>query len=56
MAETIDLDVLDPVVHKHIPYIVILVKMALEWTNNHGGSLPQTRKEKEEFKVLLLGL
>lgn len=30
-AERFDLNVQDPVVHKHIPYVVILVKMADEW-------------------------
>ncbi|XVF03075.1 hypothetical protein REPUB_Repub04eG0229300 [Reevesia pubescens] len=52
-AEAIDLNVLDPVSHKHIPYVVILVKMADEWTKSHGGSLPSTREEKKEFKELL---
>ena len=55
-AETIDLDVSDPVAHKRIPYVVILVKMAQEWANSHGGALPSTREEKREFKVYLLGL
>ncbi|KAL7000094.1 NEDD8-activating enzyme E1 regulatory subunit axr1 [Sarracenia purpurea var. burkii] len=49
-AETIDLNVPDPVVHKHIPYVVILVKMADEWAKTHCGSLPSTREEKKEFK------
>ncbi|XP_024026682.1 NEDD8-activating enzyme E1 regulatory subunit AXR1 [Morus notabilis] len=52
-AETIDLDVSDPVAHKHIPYVVILVKMAQEWAKSHGGTLPSTREEKKEFKDLL---
>ncbi|KAL5573331.1 hypothetical protein UlMin_022928 [Ulmus minor] len=52
-AENIDLDVSDPVAHKHIPYVVILEKMAQEWAKNHGGSLPSTREEKREFKELL---
>ncbi|KAL6136889.1 hypothetical protein ACLB2K_062184 [Fragaria x ananassa] len=49
-AETIDLDVSDPVAHKHTPYVVILVKMAQEWAKSHGGGLPTTREEKKEFK------
>ena len=49
--ETIDLNVSDHVAHKHIPYVVILVKMADEWTKSHGGNLPSTREEKKEFKV-----
>lgn len=52
-AEAIDLNVQDPVAHKHIPYVVILVKMADEWTKSHGGSLPSTREEKREFKEFL---
>ncbi|XP_004515094.1 NEDD8-activating enzyme E1 regulatory subunit AXR1-like [Cicer arietinum] len=52
-AEDIDLNVQDPVAHKHIPYVVILVKMADEWAKSHGGRLPSTREEKKEFKELL---
>ncbi|KAH0916800.1 hypothetical protein HID58_031246, partial [Brassica napus] len=49
-VETIDLNVSDHVAHKHIPYVVILVKMADEWTKSHNGNLPSTREEKKEFK------
>lgn len=52
-ADSIDLNVQDPVAHKHIPYVVILVKMADEWAKSHGGRLPSTRDEKKEFKELL---
>ncbi|KAJ1404318.1 Ubiquitin-activating enzyme [Sesbania bispinosa] len=52
-AEGIDLNVQDPVTHKHIPYVVILVKMADEWAKSHGGRLPSTREEKREFKEFL---
>ncbi|KAG5374878.1 hypothetical protein IGI04_039474 [Brassica rapa subsp. trilocularis] len=52
-VETIDLNVSDPVAHKHIPYVVILVKMADEWTQSHSGNLPSTREEKKEFKDLV---
>ncbi|GMI75283.1 AUXIN RESISTANT 1 [Hibiscus trionum] len=52
-AEAIDLNVQDPVAHKHIPYVVILVKIADEWKTSHGGTLPSTREEKREFKELL---
>ncbi|CAJ2654859.1 unnamed protein product [Trifolium pratense] len=50
-AEGFDLNVQDPVAHKHIPYVVILVKLADEWAKSHGGSLPSTREEKKEFKA-----
>ncbi|KMZ59317.1 putative NEDD8-activating enzyme E1 regulatory subunit [Zostera marina] len=52
-AKSIELNVTDPVIHKHIPYIIILIKMAEKWSDIHGGHLPSTREEKKEFKVLL---
>ncbi|XP_010313519.2 NEDD8-activating enzyme E1 regulatory subunit AXR1 isoform X1 [Solanum lycopersicum] len=52
-TETIDLNTTDAVVHKHTPYIVILVKIAEEWANTHGGNLPSTREEKRQFKDLI---
>ncbi|XP_057955704.1 NEDD8-activating enzyme E1 regulatory subunit AXR1-like [Malania oleifera] len=52
-AETIDINVPDPVVHKHTPYVIILVKIAEEWVKSHGGSLPSSREDKKEFKELL---
>ncbi|KAL3509762.1 hypothetical protein ACH5RR_029163 [Cinchona calisaya] len=52
-AETIDLSTSDPVVHKHTPYVIILVKMAEEWAKSHGGCLPSTRNEKKHFKDLI---
>ncbi|KAK7263522.1 hypothetical protein RJT34_31113 [Clitoria ternatea] len=53
LAESVDLNVQDPVAHKHIPYVVILVKMMDEWAKSHGGRLPSTREEKKEFKEFL---
>ncbi|KAK6134731.1 hypothetical protein DH2020_031533 [Rehmannia glutinosa] len=52
-AETIDLDTPDPVVHKHTPYVIILIKMAEEWTKTHDRNLPSTREEKKVFKDLI---
>ncbi|XP_076938781.1 NEDD8-activating enzyme E1 regulatory subunit AXR1-like [Bidens hawaiensis] len=52
-TENIDLDTSDSVVHKHVPYILILVKIAEEWAKSHGGRLPSTREEKKEFKDLI---
>ncbi|XP_055833074.1 NEDD8-activating enzyme E1 regulatory subunit AXR1-like isoform X3 [Solanum dulcamara] len=52
-TETIDLNTTDAVVHKHTPYIIILVKLAEEWANTHGGNLPSTREEKRQFKDLI---
>ena len=47
----IDLNVSDPVAHKHIPYVVILVKMAKQWTKSHDGKFPSTWEDKRAFKV-----
>ncbi|CAL5401584.1 unnamed protein product [Camellia sinensis] len=52
-AETIDLNVVDFVIHKHTPYVIILWKVADKWAKTHGGSLPSTREEKKEFKELI---
>lgn len=52
-VETIDLQTPDPIAHKHIPYVVILVKMADEWAQTHSNNLPSTREEKKEFKDLV---
>ncbi|KAK9155706.1 hypothetical protein Sjap_003186 [Stephania japonica] len=52
-SESIDLNTTDPVVHKHIPYVVILVKMAEEWAQSHNGRLPSSREEKRAFKELI---
>ncbi|KAK3014230.1 hypothetical protein RJ639_008163 [Escallonia herrerae] len=53
LTETIDLNTSDPVLHKHTPYVIILVKLAEEWAKTHDGSLPSTRGEKKEFKELI---
>nr|XP_029120897.1 NEDD8-activating enzyme E1 regulatory subunit AXR1 isoform X2 [Elaeis guineensis] len=53
-AKTIDLSVTDPVVHKHTPYIVILVRLAEKWADAHDGCLPSTRQEKKEFKMKII--
>ncbi|XP_039131097.1 NEDD8-activating enzyme E1 regulatory subunit AXR1-like [Dioscorea cayenensis subsp. rotundata] len=54
-ANTFDLNVKDAVVHKHIPYIIILINIAEEWANSHGGNLPSTRQEKRDFKDQVKG-
>ncbi|GFP79576.1 nedd8-activating enzyme e1 regulatory subunit [Phtheirospermum japonicum] len=52
-SETVDLDTSDPVIHKHNPYVIILIKMADEWAKAHDGNLPSTREEKKVFKDLI---
>lgn len=50
-SDSIDLGTADPVVHKHTPYVFILIKIAEEWAKSHDGNLPSTRDEKKVFKV-----
>ncbi|XP_037444148.1 NEDD8-activating enzyme E1 regulatory subunit AXL-like isoform X3 [Triticum dicoccoides] len=52
-AKSIDICDKDTVVHKHTPYIVILVRLAEKWADAHDGQLPSTRQEKREFKDLI---
>ncbi|MCO5573961.1 hypothetical protein L7F22_027739 [Adiantum nelumboides] len=52
-ADELDAEIDDPVLHKHIPFAVLLIKATEDWRKIHGGSLPSTSKEKTEFKVLL---
>ncbi|KAK9151763.1 hypothetical protein Syun_010072 [Stephania yunnanensis] len=52
-AESIDLNTTDPVVHKHIPYVVVLVKIADDWAQAHSGRFPSSREEKRAFKELI---
>jgi len=40
--------------HGHIPYLVILLHYLEKWKHEHGGGLPGTYKEKNEFKKMLL--
>ncbi|KAL3615593.1 NEDD8-activating enzyme E1 regulatory subunit axr1 [Castilleja foliolosa] len=48
-----DLHTSDPVIHKHTPYVIILIKMADDWAKAHDGNLPSTREEKKVFKDLI---
>lgn len=52
-VDDFDIDIEDAVIHKNIPYVVILIKLAEEWKNMHDGMLPSTREEKKQFKDLL---
>ncbi|KAG6527192.1 hypothetical protein ZIOFF_009286 [Zingiber officinale] len=52
-AKTIDLSMVDPVMHKHTPYIVVLINLAEKWAKGHGGCLPSSRQEKKDFKDLI---
>ncbi|XP_002975259.2 NEDD8-activating enzyme E1 regulatory subunit AXL [Selaginella moellendorffii] len=48
-----NLETEDSLVHKHIPFAIILLKVCEEWRSKHGGALPSTTKERSEFKSLV---
>lgn len=50
LTEGVQWESLDNQEHGHIPYPLILAKVAEEWKKSHGGALPRTPAEKEEFR------
>ena len=53
MAESIDLVKLENHQHSHVPYIILLLTASKEWKQTHGGNLPGSFAEKQEFKDFL---
>jgi amyloid beta precursor protein binding protein 1 len=49
-AQSIDLNQLDSKEHGHVPYVIILIQLLQTWRAEHGGSLPKTITEKDEFR------
>jgi len=39
-VDEFDIDTQDHNIHKHIPFAVLLIKIAEDWKNAHGGKLP----------------
>ncbi|CAG8583865.1 9486_t:CDS:10 [Acaulospora morrowiae] len=52
-ADTFDFDSMDPTDHGHIPYVVILLKYLNQWKREHGGNLPRTYSERDEYKSII---
>ena len=52
-VDSFDIDTEDAIIHKNIPYVVILIKLTEEWKNVHDGMLPSTREEQKQFKGFL---
>ena len=48
---TADLDSMKPEDHGHVPYIALLLHFLAEWKKEHNGQVPQTYKEKTEFRT-----
>ena len=52
-SDAIELKELDEKAFKHIPYVVILIKLIQQWKESHGGEFPANFKEKSEFQDLI---
>jgi len=50
LADSIDLAKLDGFEFKHVPFLLILIKLMDEWKRTHEGKVPQNYAQKEEFK------
>eukprot|EP01138_Halocafeteria_seosinensis_P009792 gb/GECG01010003.1/.p1 GENE.gb/GECG01010003.1/~~gb/GECG01010003.1/.p1 ORF type:complete len:559 (+),score=85.66 gb/GECG01010003.1/:1-1677(+) len=51
-ADSINLDTCDDMTYKHIPYPVLLLKIANMWTDE-GNPIPKTVNEKKQFKKFI---
>ena len=51
-AKSFDLESLDNMTYKHVPYVVLLLKAAELWRSKHG-SLPTDRQAQRSFKQFL---
>ncbi|RXK39228.1 amyloid beta protein binding protein 1 [Tremella mesenterica] len=52
-AVGLDIDGMDSMDYSHIPWVVLLVRLASQWKKDHGGNLPNNDEEKTAFKQLL---
>jgi amyloid beta precursor protein binding protein 1 len=51
--KTANMENMAPEDHGHIPYLVLLLRFLEEWKKNHGGSVPDSYKEKTEFRSIV---
>lgn len=50
LASSVDLDALDDVHHKHVPYVILLLQAVQHWQDTHEGTLPSGSAQQREFK------
>jgi amyloid beta precursor protein binding protein 1 len=56
-AHQFDLESLDNMTYKHVPYVVILIKALRLWSQAHDNkAAPSTRQEQKDFKQFLRSL
>jgi amyloid beta precursor protein binding protein 1 len=51
--KTANMDNMPPEDHGHIPYLALLLHFLEEWKKNHDGKLPDSYKEKTEFRSIV---
>lgn len=51
-----DLAACDDLTHRHVPYVVLLIKTLAEWRAAHGGAAPAAPAERAAFKEALRAL
>lgn len=49
-VDAIDLAALDEKTHSEVPYVALLLKTLDRWRAQHGGAMPRTTAEKEDFR------
>lgn len=52
--ESQDMQTMDKHQHMHTPYVVILYKYLQKWKAEHGNQIPNSYKEKKQFKETIL--
>jgi len=55
-AGKFDMESLDDMTYKHVPFVVLLLKAAELWKQGHQGALPADRQQQREFKQFVRGL
>ncbi|KAL2651429.1 hypothetical protein R1flu_019557 [Riccia fluitans] len=45
LVQEFDIDTKDPIVHKHIPFGILLIKILEDWKADHGGQMPSSLRE-----------
>ncbi|CAG9461668.1 unnamed protein product [Pedinophyceae sp. YPF-701] len=49
-ALSYDMEALEDIQHKHVPWACVLLQAAASWRAAHGGALPANREEQRAFK------
>jgi len=53
LADSIHLNDLDDADHGHVPYPILLYKIAQDWKSSHDGALPLSTTDKQIFRQLI---